>query len=239
LLGVSWEVSVRGEQELTGLVPDDVSARALSAMDGLDAWRLVLGCLRATFGAAAPAEAARLATAVVDAAETAGASAAVCVHSSGEVSVVLPDPARGGRLRVADVVAARAISRRAHEAGAAARPTAPQALEIAVDTTDAVRIRPFWAAVLGYRDEGGVLVDPRGSGPAVWFQDAAAPRPGRGRLHLDVSVPHDLAHARVAAGLAAGGRLVSDAHARAWWVLADADGNEACVSTWLDRPGGP
>ena len=38
-----------------------------------------------------------------------------------------------------------------------------------------------------------------------------------------------------AAALAAGGRLVSDARARAFWVLADAEGNEACVCTWQDR----
>ena len=30
--------------------------------------------------------------------------------------------------------------------------------------------------------------------------------------------------------LAAGGRLVSD-HAPTWWVLADPEGNEACVTS--------
>ena len=39
----------------------------------------------------------------------------------------------------------------------------------------------------------------------------------------------------VAAAVAAGGRLVSDAFASSWWILADADGNEACVCTWQDR----
>ena len=29
--------------------------------------------------------------------------------------------------------------------------------------------------------------------------------------------------------------LLTDEYARSWWVLADADGNEACVSTWQDR----
>jgi len=29
--------------------------------------------------------------------------------------------------------------------------------------------------------------------------------------------------------------LVTDRYARSWWVLADADGNEACISTWQDR----
>jgi 4a-hydroxytetrahydrobiopterin dehydratase len=45
----------------------------------------------------------------------------------------------------------------------------------------------------------------------------------------------DQAEARIAAALAAGGNLLSDAHAPLWWVLADAEGNEACVATWVGR----
>ena len=62
-----------------------------------------------------------------------------------------------------------------------------------------------------------------------------APREQRNRIHLDVFVPHDQAEARIAAALDAGGRLVSDAHAPAWWTLADAEGNEADVATWMGR----
>ena len=104
-----------------------------------------------------------------------------------------------------------------------------------IDTMDADRIRPFWAAVLGYEDLDGTLVDPLRIGPPFWFQQMDAPRTDRDRFHIDVNVPHDIAEQRIAAAIAAGGRLVSDAHARSWWVLADADGNEACISTWLDR----
>ena len=39
----------------------------------------------------------------------------------------------------------------------------------------------------------------------------------------------------VEAARAAGGRLVSDAAAPAFWVLADAEGNEACICTWQGR----
>ena len=49
------------------------------------------------------------------------------------------------------------------------------------------------------------------------------------------TVPHDEADARIAAALAAGGTLVSDDEARAFWVLADAEGYEACITTWEDR----
>lgn len=59
-----------------------------------------------------------------------------------------------------------------------------------------------------------------------------APRPQRNRLHLDVAVPHDVAEHRVRAALEAGGHLVTDAYAPTWWVLADAEGNEVCLTTW-------
>ena len=105
---------------------------------------------------------------------------------------------------------------------------------------DVAAIRPFWQAVLGYVDEPGAwngLVDPVGQGPAVWFQQMDAPRPQRNRIHFDVSVPHDEAHQRIAATVAAGGTLVYDAEAPAFWVLADPEGNEACVTTWQGRDG--
>jgi 4a-hydroxytetrahydrobiopterin dehydratase len=119
-----------------------------------------------------------------------------------------------------------------------------QVLEIAIDALDAAAIRPFWKAVLGYADEPGksgpadALVDPLGQGPAIWFQQMDAPRPQRNRIHLDVSVPHDEAEPRIRATLAAGGRLTYDAEAPAFWVLADVEGNEACITTWQGREGG-
>ena len=81
------------------------------------------------------------------------------------------------------------------------------------------------------------LVDPIGQGPAVWFQQMDAPRPQRNRIHFDVSVPHDEAHQRITATVAAGGTLVYDAEAPAFWVLADPEGNEACITTWQGRDG--
>ena len=69
-------------------------------------------------------------------------------------------------------------------------------------------------------------MDPAGIGPTIWFQQMDEPRPQRNRIHFDVIVPHDEAEARVAAAIAAGGHLVSDDRAPAFWVLADAEGNE-------------
>ena len=97
--------------------------------------------------------------------------------------------------------------------------------------------------MLGLADEPGregpaeALVDPAGQLPAIWFQQMNSPREQRNRIHLDVTVPHDEADGRITAALAAGGRLLDDAQARAFWVLADPEGNEVCVCTWADRDG--
>jgi 4a-hydroxytetrahydrobiopterin dehydratase len=63
-----------------------------------------------------------------------------------------------------------------------------------------------------------------------------APRAdGGGAIHVAVWVPPELAEARVASALAAGGRIVRDDHAPSWWTLADAMGNEADVATTTGR----
>ncbi len=115
-----------------------------------------------------------------------------------------------------------------------------QALEIAIDALDIPLVRPFWKAITGYADEPGselnaALVDPTGRGPEIWFQQMDAPRPQRNRIHIDVDVPHEAAGARIDAAIAAGGRLLSDDAAPAFWVLADPEGNEACICTWQGR----
>ena len=80
---------------------------------------------------------------------------------------------------------------------------------------DAERIRPFWLAVLGYTDVDGDAIDPLRDGPGLWFQQMDEPRADRNRIHLDISVAHDVAEQRIAAALAAGGTLVSDRRAKA------------------------
>ena len=65
---------------------------------------------------------------------------------------------------------------------------------------DADRIRPFWAAVLGYVDVDGSLVDPDRLGSTFWFQEMTEPRTERQRFHIDVTVPARRgASARIAA----------------------------------------
>jgi 4a-hydroxytetrahydrobiopterin dehydratase len=211
-----------------------VTAQQFADAEGLDDWRYLLGAIHSTFRAGSFPAAAALAAAIADAAEAAVHHPDIDLRYPDRVAVVLTTHATGG-VTTLDVELARTISGLASAAGATPEPVAQQALEWAIDTMDADRIRPFWAAVLGYREVAGNVVDPLRVGPPLWFQDMDEPRPQRNRFHVDVTVPHDVAEERVAAALAAGGTLVSDARARAWWVLADADGNEACVCTWQDR----
>src|SRR2546428_659423 len=58
---------------------------------------------------------------------------------------------------------------------------------------------------------------------------------GGGAIHVAIWVPHEHAEARIAAALAAGGRMVRDEFAPSWWTLADASGNEADIATTMGR----
>ncbi|NMR21462.1 4a-hydroxytetrahydrobiopterin dehydratase [Cellulomonas fimi] len=203
-------------------------------------WRVVHGRLLASFRTGSFERGVELVRRVAEAAEAADHHPDVDLRYP-RVAIALTTHDAGGLTR-RDVDLAAAITAIADELGVPGEPGRPRTVEIAIDALDVPAVVPFWRAVLGYRDEtlpdsgtAPALVDPDGIGPAVWFQQMDAPRPQRNRIHLDVSVPHDVAPERVAAALAAGGRLVSDRRAPAFWVLADAEGNEACVCTWQAR----
>jgi 4a-hydroxytetrahydrobiopterin dehydratase len=217
-------------------------ADASAAVSGLG-WRLVLGELRTQVLTGSLVLAADIAA---RAAVVPGAEGHLRMDVRHDRVLLALQTAEMGWVGEHDVELARKLSALADQSGLRADPDggsrrSTQVLEIAIDALEAGAIRPFWAAVLGYVDEPGrpgpwdALIDPLGQGPAVWFQRMDEPRPQRNRIHLDVSVPHDEAEARISAALAAGGRLASDAEAPAFWVLADAEGNEACVTTWQGR----
>ncbi len=137
-----------------------------------------------------------------------------------------------------DVDLARAISAAATELGVEADPSATSVVEIALDSPDYEAVKPFWRAVLGLDDSPAhdqELRDLSGSLPTLWFQPTQPHDEPRQRFHLDVRVPPEVAESRIAAALAAGGVLVSDARAPRFTVLADADGNKACVTTGRAR----
>jgi 4a-hydroxytetrahydrobiopterin dehydratase len=139
-----------------------------------------------------------------------------------------------------DVDAARQVSAIARSQGLSADPSAVQSFLVIPGWTAIDEVIPFWRAVLGYEPRPDSpkedLVDPRNRGPAFWFEQMKEPRPdGGGAIHVAVWVPHEQAEARIAAALAAGGRMVRDEFAPSWWTLADAAGNEADIATTMGR----
>ncbi|WP_030269363.1 VOC family protein [Streptomyces sp. NRRL B-24484] len=225
-----------------------MGAQEVSDAVGGGGWRLLLGTLQRFVPVAS---AARAVEAVAVAVAVCGEEADRRLRADLRPGVVVLAlvPPEGAAVGAGEVELARRISAALCGPGAdtgwgeqrPGEPRSVQLLEIAVDVLDAAAVRPFWKAVLGHVGVPGAdgpedpLVDPLGQGPAVWFQRMDAPRVQRNRLHLDVTVPHDEALRRVGAAVAAGGRVVSAARAPAWWVLADPEGNEVCVSTWQGR----
>jgi 4a-hydroxytetrahydrobiopterin dehydratase len=208
-------------------------------------WRFLLGAVRTAVAVSSPAQGAAVASAAVAAAGPRDGCLRVDL-SADRVTLTLQDPATIW-IAAAELAAAHRISTAVAGLGLATtpdlEPSAPrpvQLLEIAIDAMDIPAIRPFWRALLGYADEPGAgptsaIVDPLGQAPAIWFQQMDTPRIQRNRIHFDLCVPHDDAQRRLAAALAAGGVLVSDASAPMFWVVADVEGNEACITTWQGR----
>ncbi len=219
-----------------------IPASVFQQRTDLGDWRVVLRRAEAVFKAPTFSGAASFIEQVAQAADAADHHPDIDLRYPGRVHVTLTTHAAAGLTNL-DVELALEIARLATANGLTSEPATFIAAEIAIDALDIAAVRPFWKAVLGYvdeppgtpGDEPDGLVDPLRLGPAVWFQQMDEPRPQRNRIHIDVTVGHDVADARVAAAIEAGGRLLTDEYARSCWVLADPEGNEACVCTWEDR----
>ena len=132
-----------------------------------------------------------------------------------------------------DITFARAADEIIEEFGLERNLASITRLQLAIDALDIPAVKPFWLALLGYGEESAEdIVDPSDVLPPFWFQQMDKARPERNTLHVDVYVPADRAEARMQAALDAGGTLVNEDHAPSFWVLADPEGNEACVCTW-------
>lgn len=138
-----------------------------------------------------------------------------------------------------DVALALTISELARAAGATPHPERTSVLELGLDSADEAEIRPFWAALLDYdavEAWGEIEIrDATGRRATIWFQPTDAHDVPRQRWHLDLRIPPEVVEDRIAAAIKAGGELVDDTAAPAFWVLADPQGNRACLTTWQGR----
>lgn len=202
----------------------------------LDDWRKLAQGLHARFLTGDFVTGLTFVTAVTDAAETENHHPDVSLtYPLVDVKLISHD-VDGVTQR--DIDLARRISEIASEQGIGVEPSAVTQLEVALDTADLAAVGPFWAAVLtGSPDSllGDDVVDATGRVPTLWFQHTDAHETPRQRFHIDLWVPHDIADERIAAVVAAGGRVVDDREAPSFVVLADPEGNKVCVCTCLDR----
>lgn len=143
--------------------------------------------------------------------------------------------------RFADLAAR--VQAAARGLGLHADPAPLRFVQVGIDAVDVSKVRAFWRAVLGYELDTRAFVtdifDPRQLAVPMFFQPMSADeterRAQRNRTHVDVFVPDDQAEVRVAAALAAGGRVVYDAEAPEWWTLADPEGNEVDIAVAVGR----
>lgn len=215
-------------------VAEQITPRQFHDSDGVDDWRVLWSVAFALFRTGDFATGIRLVTEIGRLAETMGHFPDLNLRPGVlEVRLVTKED---WSLTEADLSLARAISAAARDLGVSADPRCTRTWEFAIDAVDVDRVRAFWCAVLGYEMVGDSDIgDPDGLYPPIYVQQMDVPRAGRNRLHVDVGVPHDQAEARVAAALAAGGTLVTDRFAPMWWTLADPEGNEVDLATWIGR----
>lgn len=96
-------------------------------------------------------------------------------------------------------------------------------------------IAPVWAALLtgnsesqGHGSPSDEIRDVAGRVPNLWFGDGDNGQ----KFHVEVYVAPEAREARIAAVIAAGGKVVDDSNAPGLTIIADQDGNKGvlCVA---------
>lgn len=210
-----------------------ISAAAFHRAPGVSDWRVTSTGPQAVFTASSLSGAAGLIAPIVTASERFGILPDVDVRPEGVV-VRIPYRSPDGIPAAATEFAA-SVSLAAAELPVTPAPQLAQSIGVYVAQHSQTDARPFFLAALGYEPFGDTdAVDPFRCGPQLAFNPITGDTPARGRTHFDVFVPADQAQARVHAALAAGGRLVDDTHAPAWWSLASPDNHGVDIASWTD-----
>ncbi|MFD4278820.1 VOC family protein [Streptomyces cyaneofuscatus] len=120
--------------------------------------------------------------------------------------------------------------------------------ELVIEAADAERLAAFWSEVLGYAEigresDGSIEIGPPGTGfggpqPTLVLSPNSEPRPGKVRLHIDVSATDRDQDAELERLLALGARPadVGQTGNESWHVLADPEGNVFCLLRTRVRP---
>ncbi|ANJ28088.1 hypothetical protein ATC03_16590 [Agromyces aureus] len=214
---------------------EKITPKQFHDADGVDDWRVLYWGAHAFFRADSFAQGASFVAGIAELVADTRHDPDVDLRREGVAVKLITRDIR--ELSVHDVELARAISALASRLGLRADASQLQVVQVAVASVPSADVLPFWQAALGYVRPGERhLADPLRRGSSVFLQDEMPEdRPRRGRMHVDVAVPHDQVHARIAAMLAAGGRMADDSEAPEWWTLADAENHGVDITTWWGR----
>lgn len=204
---------------------------------GLDDWRKLAQALHTRYRISDFTEGATFVAAVAEAAEAANHHPDLKM-TYGAVDVSLCTHEDGLWVTQKDIDMARKITEIAREQGLKPEPAAVTQLEIALDTAHVDGVAPFWSVLLTGSPDNTVydsVFDPTSRVPGLWFQDTDEHETPRQRWHLDLWLAPELADERIKAAVAIGGSVVDDSEAPSFTVLADPDGNKACICTCLGR----
>ena len=217
-----------GEQAFDQLLPND-----FHATPGTEDWRVLFWGAQAFYRTASFAQAVELVRQIAEVAAAVGHDPDVDLRPEGVA--VRTCTRQDGALSRLDADLAVAVSEAAHAMGLEPDPSALRAVGIAVAQDAGVDVRPFFEQVFGYVRVGDEdLVDPLRRGPHLWFHELTNPRPGRGRTHLDLSLPADVAEARMQGVAATGGRVVTGEFLPKTWTVASPENHGVDIAGWAD-----
>ena len=209
-----------------------LTAKAFHAAEGVDEWRVLFGGAFSCWRTSSLTDGLAFVAGVADAVSDLDRQPDLDVRPR---AVFVRTSRADGRLDEVDVQIAQRVTAAARELGLEADPSQLQVIQIAVAQGAGADVRPFWNAALGYDDLGDEdSIDPLRRNPPLWFHEVRSGVSGRGRTHIDISLPAEEAEARVHAAIAAGGRMVDDSHAPAWWTIASPDNHGVDIAGWTD-----
>lgn len=209
------------------------TAQAFHEAEGVEDWRVLYGGTYAHYRTSSLAEAAQFVVAIAGVAEEVGHFPDIDIRPEGVTVRTFTEPI--GTLSPTDITLSRRIAQVAAELALEPDPSQLRMVNLAVAHDSDAPVSSFWKAALGYEDLDGDAADPNRRTPSVAFHPFDTPRPGRGRLHIDISVPADEAERRIEAALSAGGRLVEGrSRPPLWWTLASPDNHGIDIAAWPD-----
>ena len=217
-----------------------ISPSQFHEADGTADWRVLGEGAHAFFRTSSVADSARLVDAIGALPGVDDHVPEIDIRKHGVTVRLLTKQADMYGMSTTDVELASAISAAARSLGLTADPSLVRSFLVVPGASAGADVMPFWEAALGYvrRPDSPEedLVDPEDRLPGFWFEDMKELRgDGGGAIHVAIWVPYEQAEARIAAALAAGGRMVRDTFAPSWWTLADSAGNEADIATTKGR----